>query len=31
MARITKPLSDTEIKTAKTKDKNYKLSDGQGL
>ena len=31
MARITKPLSDTEIKTAKPKDKNYKLSDGQGL
>jgi len=31
MARMTKPLSDTEIKTAKPKDKNYKLSDGQGL
>ena len=31
MARITKPLTDTEIKKAKKKDKEYKLSDGQGL
>uniref|UniRef100_UPI0040474FC7 tyrosine-type recombinase/integrase n=1 Tax=Aliarcobacter sp. TaxID=2321116 RepID=UPI0040474FC7 len=31
MSRTTKPLSDTEIKTSKPKDKDYKLSDGQGL
>jgi integrase len=31
MSRITKPLSDTEIKTAKPKEKDYKLSDGSGL
>lgn len=31
MAKITKPLTDTEIKKAKAKDKEYKLSDGQGL
>lgn len=31
MAKITKPLTDTEIKKAKEKDKEYKLSDGQGL
>lgn len=31
MPKIVKPLSDTEIKKAKTKDKNYKLSDGHGL
>lgn len=31
MARITKPLSDTEIKKAKQKDKTYKISDGGGL
>lgn len=31
MARIVKPLTDTEIKGAKAKDKIYKLSDGQGL
>ena len=31
MARITKPLSDTEIKNAKPKDKIYNLADGKGL
>jgi len=31
MARITKPLSDTEIKAAKPKDKAYRLFDGGGL
>ena len=31
MPRITKPLSDTEIKKSKEKEKVYKLSDGQGL
>lgn len=31
MARITKPLTDTEIKAAKAKDKEYKLFDGGGL
>lgn len=31
MPKIVKPLSDTEIKKAKAKDKNYKLSDGHGL
>lgn len=31
MARITKPLTDTEIKTSKSKEKDYKLSDGLGL
>lgn len=31
MARITKPLSDAEIKKAKILDKNYKLYDGDGL
>ncbi|MCD6259244.1 MAG: integrase arm-type DNA-binding domain-containing protein [Helicobacteraceae bacterium] len=31
MPRVTKPLSDTEIKKAKTKDKTYKLADGKGL
>lgn len=31
MARLTKPLSATEIKNAKPKDKKYKLSDGGGL
>jgi len=31
MARIAKPLTNTEIKHAKTKDKEYSLSDGQGL
>ncbi|MBV1879958.1 MAG: integrase arm-type DNA-binding domain-containing protein [Pseudomonadales bacterium] len=31
MARITQPLSDTEIKNAKLKDKVYNLADGKGL
>ena len=31
MARVTKPLSDTEIKLAKPSDKERSLSDGQGL
>ena len=31
MPRITKPLSDTEIKKSKKKEKTYKLADGQGL
>lgn len=31
MARTTTPLSATEVKSAKPKDKVYKLSDGQGL
>lgn len=31
MARITKPLTNTEIKQAKPKDKVYTLSDGGGL
>ena len=31
MARTTKPLSDTEIKKAKAKAKEYTLSDGGGL
>lgn len=31
MARTTKPLTDTEIKKAKPKDKIYTLSDGHGL
>ncbi len=31
MARTTKPLTDTEIKKAKIKDKEYNLSDGAGL
>jgi integrase len=31
MARITKPLSNTEVKYAKPKDKEYNLSDGEGL
>ena len=31
MARITKPLSDKEIKAAKPKEKEYKLFDGDGL
>lgn len=31
MPKIVKPLTDTEIKKAKVKDKPYKLSDGQGL
>ena len=31
MARTAKPLSDTEIKNAKPKDKIYNLADGKGL
>jgi integrase len=31
MARITKPLSDLEIKNSKPKEKQYKLYDGDGL
>ena len=31
MARITKPLSTTEVEQAKPKDKLYKLFDGSGL
>ena len=31
MARVTKPLNDTQIKNAKPKAKEYNLSDGQGL
>lgn len=31
MPRITKPLTDTEIRKAKAKDKQYNLSDGDGL
>ena len=31
MARITTPLTGTQIKTAKPQNKNYSLSDGNGL
>ena len=31
MARITKPLSEAEIKNAKVSEKDYKLYDGSGL
>ncbi|MBO37148.1 MAG: preprotein translocase [Anaerolineaceae bacterium] len=31
MARTTKPLTNTEVKQAKPKDKIYALSDGNGL
>ena len=31
MARVTRPLTNTEIKQAKVRDKEYSLSDGQGL
>jgi len=31
MARVVIPLTDTKIKTAKAKDKDYKLTDGNGL
>lgn len=31
MARITKPLTDTEISKAKSKEKDYYLYDGEGL
>nr|WP_267345395.1 MULTISPECIES: integrase arm-type DNA-binding domain-containing protein [unclassified Gilliamella] len=31
MARITTPLTDTQIKTAKPQNKDYSLFDGNGL
>lgn len=31
MARVTKPLTDTEIRQAKPKDKEYSLADGRNL
>ena len=31
MARITKPLTNTEVKQTKAKDKEYNLADGDGL
>jgi hypothetical protein len=31
MARVMKPLSDTQVKKAKPNDKDYELSDGNGL
>lgn len=31
MARVTKPLTDTEIRQAKPKDKEYSLADGKNL
>ncbi|OCG38555.1 integrase domain-containing protein [Gilliamella sp. Gris1-4] len=31
MAKIVKPLTDTQIKNAKSKEKDYTLSDGDGL
>lgn len=31
MANITKPLTNTEVKQAKAKDKEYNLADGEGL
>ena len=31
MPKIATPLTDTKIKTSKQKEKDYKLSDGQGL
>lgn len=31
MAKITKPLTNTEVKQAKAKEKPYKLFDGAGL
>ena len=31
MAKTTKPLTNTEVKQAKPKDKEYNLSDGDGL
>ncbi|MCD9477321.1 integrase domain-containing protein [Photobacterium phosphoreum] len=31
MARLTKPLTDTQIKQAKPKEKIYNLADGEGL
>jgi len=31
MAKITKPLTNTEVKQAKPRDKDYTLLDGGGL
>jgi hypothetical protein len=31
MVKIVKPLTDTQIKNAKPKEKDYTLSDGDGL
>jgi len=31
MARLTTPLTDTQLKNVKPKDKKYKLFDGGGL
>ncbi len=31
MAKLTKPLTNTEVKHAKAKDKEYNLADGEGL
>ena len=31
MPRATKPLTNTEVQQAKPRDKEYNLSDGQGL
>ena len=31
MARVATPLNDKQLKNAKSKDKEYILSDGQGL
>lgn len=31
MARLTKPLTDTEIKNARPKEADYTLHDGDGL
>lgn len=31
MARLTKPLTDTEIKNARPKEAEYTLHDGDGL
>ena len=31
MAKVVTPLTDTKIKESKAKDKNYTLSDGNGL
>lgn len=31
MARVGKPLSDTEVKKDKPRDKNYKIYDVRGL
>lgn len=31
MANITKPLTNTEVKQARAKEKEYNLADGEGL